>query len=372
MSGLILTFVPLQGSESPPPPVLSPLATDVAGTLDGLLTTWSSDIGSNGLWGASKGLLPDNWAFAAGPAGACALLDQVTGGSKWQARAAATVEGVLAGFRQPDGSFGPPSPDNSIDTMEFGKALAVCLLVYGDRIDKLSRSRWVAAMLGGAEYLHARGNLAYYTNGNINAGNFVFLRLAFKATGDAKVGYYAEKAWFTLHDPAASVGAEWAGYGYVSTSTDQAPYDGAAATSYFTEEGAGGSGFDWNYTAYAATELSLLQVLAPEPRVARLINMTLNSIWPRVDQVNWRLETAGGTRMGVGAQSRLIGFTTPGMAVAAMLLGRANLGSVSSQFYDGDGFKHFYGVEAPTNGAPGYYRGAFGELGVFLKAVAGG
>jgi hypothetical protein len=349
------------------------LATDAAVTLDGLLTAWSGLIGADGLWDGVAPL-PDYWAAAAAPAAACALYDKATAASKWQARAVTTIEGALARYAQPNGSFGPTSTgDNSIDTMEFGKVLAVCILVYGDKVPTAQKANWVAAMLGGCEYLNTRGNLRWYTNGNINAGNFVFLRLAYKISGSFKVGQYAEKAWWTLHEPAESIAPDWAGWGFFlsSASPDPYPFDGSAATGYFTEQGAGGNGLDWNYTQYTLDELCLSYVLAPEPRVARLINLLLNTIWPRVDQATQILNATGGTRQGVNGVAAPRSFTTPALAVATRLLARSDLPDVGPQFYTGQGFKETYGHVAPTNDSPGLYRGAYGQLGVFLAVLSG-
>jgi hypothetical protein len=262
--------------------------------------------------------------------------------------------------------------------MEFGKVLATCLLVYGPQMDATQRTSWETALLAACEYLRAHGNLAYYTNGNINAGNFITARLAHLITDDYTAGHLAEKAWWTLHDPAESIDISWAGYGYVFTSSPDpdtaAPYDGAGSTAYFTEEGGGGNGLDWDYTHLNVSELAFLYLWDRDPRIARLINLQLNTLWPRVDEATWLLNTMGGTRLGYAAPTtpRNIGFEGASMIVANLLLDRnGDFGDHESQFYDGTGgLENFYGAVGQASSSPGVFRGSFQSLGTFLNVAA--
>lgn len=364
-----------------PAPVLSPFVLDVAATTDTLLTAWSAHINpTTHQWNTlDASFLPDYWFAEAHPAGVGALYDRVIAGNKWRDRAIATIEGALTLYTQSNGSFGPLAPpgDNSIDTWEFGTVMAVVYLTYKDSMSLATRARWEAVMLASVEYLHAHGNVNYYTNGNIELGEYVFENLVYLITGDYNVGQVKERTWWAAHDPvAANADAGWAGYGFVLPSgatADTYPYDGHATTGYFTESGAGGTGLDYSYTQWQSSLLCLGYLFDPEPRVARLINLCLNTIWPRVNTSTWAIDMSGGTRVGFGQTGVLRNFDTPALAVADLRLGRTGLADYQSQYLDGaSGLKSTYtGVDELAGVNALYNRSALRALGVFLNFAAG-
>ncbi len=371
------TFVSGTPSESP---VLTPFVLTVADCLDDLLTAWSASIdGTTQQWN-QVAPLPDYWFLAAAPAAAGALYDRVISGDKWRSQAIATMNSAITIRLQPNGSLGQTSGgDNTIDTMEFCKALAVCLYVYGDTLPAATKARWQNTLINAGTYLRTSGGLTYYTNGNVNLGYYAHLKMAYDLTGDYTTGQLSGKAWWTLNHPDESIDVSWAGWGYIFTSSPDpdtaAPYDGAGSDAYFTEEGPGGNGLDWDYTQYQLSELALIYLWDRDPRLARLTNLLLNTIYPRLNTTTWELNTMGGTRQGYAAPTtpRPISFDTPGLIVANTLLGRTGLGDHEDQFTSvGNGsISTLYGAVGQASTAPGIFRGSYHELGVFLNYAAG-
>lgn len=363
-------------------PVLTPFVLDVAAYLDDLLTAWEPSIDPTTQQWNQVAPLPDYWFLAAAPAAAGALYDRVISGWKWRTQAIATIEGAITARLQANGSLGQTAlGDNTIDTMEFCKILATCLYTYGATLPVVTRTSWEDVLLGAAQYMRTSGAMLYYTNGNIEIGEHAFQRMAYKLTGDYTVGQYAEKAWRVAHNPEVEIHPSWAGWGYVYTGTpdpDVAPWDASAlaATGYFTEQGGGGNGLDWDYTQYNASECALLYLFDREPRLVRLINLQLNTIWPRLNTTTWELNTMGGTRQGFAAPTtpRPITFDTPALIVANELFGRTGLADHEDQFYSsGNGsISTLYGpAVGHISTAPGVFRGSYHQLGVFLNYAAG-
>lgn len=363
------------------------VTTDVIAMMDGLLTSWDYAIVGGAYTNVSP--LPDYWSGEAAPAAAGAALDNVRGTTSYLARAIAATEWALTNYAtRVDGSFGPAaSTDNTIDTMEFGKSFCATMLLYGDAIPAEARLRWANKIRGGCDYLRSRGAIAYYTNGNIEIGEFVFLRLAYLVCGDEWIAEYAERVWWVLHHPEEALAPDWAGWGVVYDNTT-IPYVAATAatteTGYFTEEGGGGVGLDWDYSQYQLDELAFYYVLSKDPRIPRLINMIMNKIWPRVTTTGvWNLNTMGGSRQGFAAPTtpRPIAFITPALAVATLVMGRTDLIDITGQVYDtGAGVGSYagvYGVGGTARGPAGseetaqtWHRGSYQQLGTLLLALA--
>lgn len=364
-------------------PKLTPFVLDIADCLDDLLTAWSAHIDSDNLWGTDVPMRPDYWFFAAGPAGGGAMYDRVMGGTKWRAQSILTIDSAINIYLQANKSLGlTPTGNNGIDTCEFGRLLALMIRLLGPYLTTAMRDKWTNTMIGAAEYLAGEtsgfNNINFYANGNLQISNYSFQRSVHQITGIRKFGHYADKAWWTAHHPEESIDASWAGWGWVysgSPANELTPYDGSNinSTAYFTEEGPGPPGLDWDYVQLNLSHLAMHYLFDREPRIAHHINQHMNTAWPRVNTTTWEYETKLGTRKGyLDSTPRPITFDTAAHYVANVLLGRTSFGSHESQFYTGNGgIFNAYGNVAPVSPAPGWMRGIYQQLGTLLMFAAG-
>lgn len=358
---------------------------DIAEMLDDLLTAWSPHIDAQNLWGSDVPMRPDYWFYAAAPAAAGFMYDRVMGGSKWRAQGIATVEGAIDNYKQANGSLGTtPTGNNGIDTGEFGRILATCIRLVGPYLTPAMRDKWMSCLMGAANYMGGEGttfeNINFYANGNLQVAFYTFERMVHQITGIRKYGHYADKAWWTAHHPEESIDISWEGWGWVyngSPAYELTPYDGSNinATDYFTEQGTGDPGLDWDYVQLNLSHMALHYLFDRETRIAHHINMHMNTAWPRVAYAtDWTYETKLGSRKGyLDSTPRPITFDTPALYVCNVLLGRTDFASHEDQFYTtGDGgITHAYGVNAPLGATPGLMRGIWQQLGCLLMYAAG-
>ncbi len=202
----------------------------------------------DGIWPSPGG---DCWACDnGGPATAAATVYMLTGQSQPQLlrEAEGTFDTAIATRQRPDGIFVPPAGDSQpagIATIFFAVELGNTYLELSPVLGPARRTRWRSSLAAAAYYLIDNGNLSWYTNGNINLDEIELMYLAWRATGDPALHAAYDEAWsFTLHPPQDT----WPGCGLV---TLRAPrqVDGSDGAGYLTETGAGGTGFDPEYSS---------------------------------------------------------------------------------------------------------------------------
>jgi hypothetical protein len=216
--------------------------------------------------------------------------------------------------------------------MFFGVEFGTAYEQLAANLDPAQRKRWQASLAAAADYLINKGVVTWYTNGNINLGETEFFYLVWQATKDDKYRQTYEASWsFTLSPPQA----RWPGAGLVIVKAPTRS-DGADGSGYLAETGAGGTGFDAEYTELQLEVASRLYLLSRDPRALRLANLMLNMLLPRVDSA-WRLDTSGGTRHTEAV--RHVGFLSSALTVLSLYGGRSDLAPlVSAQFTAEEGF----------------------------------
>lgn len=218
--------------------------------------------------------------------------------------------------QQPDGSFldatvGSPS----IATTFFANEVGNALLALGTRVGAADRARWVASMRAAADFLERRGELSWYSNGNLTLANAEVMELTWLVTADPRYRQLYETALaFALSPPQA----RWPGRGLIITKAGTRS-DGADGAGYLTEQGTT-LGYDPGYTLLQLDTATRLWLRARDPRVLRVMNLLTNKLLERVNSL-WILNTAGGTRT-TGASTP---FTTGALAVLAVKGGRTDL-----------------------------------------------
>ena len=267
---------------------------------------------AGGLWrSADEGC----WPCQVGPGTAAAVLWRSSREPRLRELALSTFDRAIRIHRRTDGGFEGESVD--ITTMFFGLELATAYLELRPTLGAARERSWRTAVVGAADYLRENGNLAWYTNGNINLGNTTLFYLAWKVSGQKRfLTDYETSFEFMLSPP-----ARWNGYGLKLDRTPKRS-DGADGKGYLAESGGSTPGFDPEYTQLQADVAARLYVVSHDPRALRLLNLIVNKLLERVDS-GWLLSTAGGTRHPVAG--RRIPFTTPALAVLVTSGSRPNL-----------------------------------------------
>jgi hypothetical protein len=231
-----------------------------------------------------------------------------------------TINTAIATHQQSDGSFLDPAIPGSSDitTMFFGVEFGATYRLLSGALDAGTRLRWQQSLGAGADYLIKKGIPTYYTNGNINLGDVEFFYLAWQATGNAKYEVAYEQEWATTLTPNQLV---WPGAGLVITKAPTAA-NGSDGSGYLAEIGAGGTGFDAEYTELSLEVASRLFLLSGDSRALRVANLEINQLLPRVNS-SWMLDTSAGTRH--TALNRSVNFLTPAFTVLSLFGGRADL-----------------------------------------------
>ena len=271
---------------------------------------------SNGVWHSPDALE----VYNIGPGTAAAALWLATGGTDARLRSLAikTIDTVIS-KRNADGSFGAANDGPDIMAMSLGVEIGNAYLDLKSTLEPPRAARWRNAVAGAADFLIRNGNLAWYTNGNINAGNTELFYLAWRATHEPRFRTAYNQSWaFMLHPPQS----RWTGFGLHVLPTDSRSRGDGGAAGYLAESGGGPPGFDPEYSAVQLDIISRLYVLSGDPRALRLANLLTNALLPRVDRT-WLLDTSGGTRH--PWPDRHVPFMTPAIAVLAWLGGRSDL-----------------------------------------------
>lgn len=271
---------------------------------------------SNGVWHSPDGL----GVYNIGPGTAAAALWHATGGTDARLRRLAirTFDTVIS-KRNTNGSFGAANDGPDIMAMSLGVEIGNAYLDLKSTLGRGRAARWRTAVAGAADFLIRNGNLAWYTNGNINAGNTELFYLAWRATHEVRFRKAYNQSWtFMLHPPQS----RWPGFGLHMLPTASLTRGDGGAAGYLAESGGGPPGFDPEYSAVQLDIISRLYVLSGDPRALRLANLLTNALLPRVDRT-WLLDTSGGTRH--PWPDRHVPFMTPAIAVLAWLGGRSDL-----------------------------------------------
>lgn len=325
--------------------------TDMTGDIDWLL----SHPGRHATYGLWKGTGATCVRCAGGIPTAAAAIAATTGSTRLLHVATTGFDRLIAAHYRPrSGTIGPPmgqegGPD--IQTALFAGELGESVLALGPRLDAGHRTRYTAVVAAGADFLIRNGNLRWYTNGNIVLANAAAMAAAYALTGKPHYEAAYQKAWaFALHPPQG----RWPGYGirYVVR-----PHrgDGLDGRAYLTESGAGGMGFDPEYTEMQMSTAARIYLINADPRALRLVNLEMNQLLPRVRRSDWMLNTSGGTRH--VQQGRWQSFRTGAVAVlaatdrprfASMVAGQvaAVVASVHSELpYADPGNQYSYGLD---------------------------
>jgi hypothetical protein len=293
------------------------------GLLEWELSAYAGPLGGyrNGFWNSSNTIC---WSCnQGGPASAAATAYMLSGRTQpaLLGEAEGTIDTAIATRQRSDGAFlGPPGDTQSPDvaTMFFGDELGNAYLALLPVLDPGRRARWQAALTAAAQFLVHNGNLTWYTNGNINLGNAELFYLAWRATGNPLYNALFNQAWnFALNPPQS----QWPGRGlrFVTSPKRSDWSDGAG---YLTETGAGGTGFDPEYTSLQLDVAARLYLLSGDQRALRLANVLVNMLLPHVTSSFW-LDTSGGTRH--TETSRYVPLLTSAFAVLGLDGGRADL-----------------------------------------------
>ena len=223
------------------------------------------------------------WFCQVGPGTAAAVLWRSKREPHLRDLALSTFDRAIRANLRTDGGFEGEAVD--ITTMMFGLELATAYLELRPALGTVRAKRWRAAIVGAADYLHGNGNLAWYTNGNINLGNTTLFYLAWKVSGQKRfLSDYETSFAFMLAPP-----LRWEGFGL---KLDRVPKksDGADGKGYLAESGGATPGFDAEYTHLQADIAARLYVVSHDPRALRLLNLIVNKLLERVDS-DWALST---------------------------------------------------------------------------------
>ncbi len=150
---------------------------------------------------------------------------------------------------------------------------------------------------------------------------------AYVASGQERHRLAYEKALTFAVSPPQN---RWPGYGLIYTVTPTRA-DGSDGAAYFTEAGAGGNGYDAEYTSVQFDQLIRLYLVSNDARVLRLSNMLANQLLPRIDLNTGWLNTSNGTRH--TETSRWVGALMPGYGVLANQGGRSDFVSVANALW---------------------------------------
>ncbi len=254
------------------------------------------------------------WRCTLGPAVASAALLRATGNLNKKVLAEQTFDNLVNKHQAANGSYFPSNAGEGgvdITTMSAATQLASAYLLMTDYLSPIQKQRWSSSVVKAADFLIANGNLAWYTNGNIAVGNLEVMYQAYLVSGERRFIEAYEKALsFAMNPPQES----WPGMGFKYTKTPTKA-DGSDGSGYFTEQGAGGVGFDAEYTSVQFDYLTRLYTMNQDPRVLRLMNLLVNQLMPRIDLTKGWLDTSNGTRH--TEPLRHVGANMPGIAVLA-------------------------------------------------------
>jgi hypothetical protein len=232
------------------------------------------------------------------------------------------INTAIASQQTPDGGFTPPAGDSQsegVATMFFGVEFGTTYDLLAPYLDPATRAAWQRSLAAVGNYLVNTGQVTWYANGNINLGYTELLWLIWHATGQSKFEQDYNNSWNFTMDPPQS---KFPGCGWI---TVQAPThaDGSDGAGYFAEAGAGGVGYDAEYSSLQLDVASRLYLLSGDPRALRVANMLMNMEMPRVNTSTWMLNSSNGTRH--TQADRYVGFMTSAFAVLGLNTARSDL-----------------------------------------------
>jgi hypothetical protein len=256
-----------------------------------------------------------------GPATAAATLYVLTGASNATLldEAEETINTAIADNQAPDGSFYPANPSAIVqNSIWFGDELGTTFRLLEPYLNVETLASWQTALSADANYLINSGNTTWYINGNLNLAEAELLWLTWQATGNPEFQTDYNNSWSFAMDPPQ---AQFPGAGWV---TVQPPTqaDGSDGEGYFTETGAGGTGWDPYYATLQLDVAARLYLLSGDPRALRAANMIMNLESPLIDTSNWQINTSDGTRHTGTSETGLI---TSAYAVLGFEGGRNDL-----------------------------------------------
>ena len=256
-----------------------------------------------------------------GPATAAATQYVLTGASDPTLldEATETIDVAIANDQNSDGSFNPPDTAANVDnSIWFGDELGTTYRLLAPYLSVPTLAAWQAALSADANYLINSGDTAWYINGNLNLAETELLWLTWQATGDPTFETAYNNSWAFIMNPSQT---KFPGEGWVTVTSPTQP-DGADGEGYFTETGAGGTGWDPYYATLQLDAAARLYLLSGDPRALRVTNMLMNLESPLVDTSTWIINTSNGTRHTGTNDSELI---TSAYAVLGFEGGRTDM-----------------------------------------------
>jgi hypothetical protein len=230
-----------------------------------------------------------------GPATAAATLYVLTGASNPALLddAEETIDTAIADDQNSDGSFNPTNaPANVGNPIWFGDELGTTFRLLEPYLTAETLAHWQAALSADANYLINSGNTTWYINGNLNLAETELLWLAWQATGNPAFEMDYTNSWGFIVNPPQT---EFPGTGWVTVQSPTEP-DGSNGEGYFTETGAGGTGWDPYYATLQLDVATRLYLFSGDPRALRVANMIMNLESPLIDRSDWTINTSDGTR----------------------------------------------------------------------------
>jgi hypothetical protein len=328
---------------------------DYAGAIDGPF--------QNGVWTTA---VAGCWACAnGGPATAAATLYVLTGHSNQTLldEAEQTINTAIVTMQTPDGGFTPPAGDQpeNIATMFFGVEFGTTYHLLAPYLSAPTRLSWQASLAAAANYLIDSGNTTWYSNGNINLGYTEFLYLAWQATGESQFETAYNASWSFTMDPPQD---KFPGSGWTVV-TPPTSADGTGGAGYFTEDGAGGNGYDPEYSMLQLDVASRLYLLSGDSRALYVANMLLGMETPLVNTTTWTINTSNGTRH--TEPDRQVGFQTSAYATLGLEGNRGALKTDILPEFQMDATEYLWPNQADSSS----FRRAFGDdISVIALAAA--
>lgn len=320
---------------------------------------------SNGVW---SGVNVTNWACASGGGATAAATLYAIGGRDDPGLlnvATTTVNTAIDIRQQSIGTFisaiGTPNPNiDQVDSIFWGAEMAMTTMLLAPDLRSDEMAKWQTSLRALGDFYVKNKNLTWYANGNVNLQLAELFWMVWRVTGDPKyLTDYQQMLAFTEHpDP-----ARWPGRGEIIT-TPPTSVDDRDGAGYFAETGAGGTGYDPEYTELQLTAVARLALLSGDPEAMRLTNLLVDQLLRRVDQTTWTLDASGGTRH--TQPVRQVPFLTPALVILGRFGGRSDL----LPLIDGQQAATQATYLAPGNDNDAYRRGLGNDLSVSALAEA--
>jgi hypothetical protein len=348
-------------AEAASPTSIASSAAQVSASVDPFMASELAQYAGSGLGPFEDGSWSDaeslTWACnQGGPVTAAATLYVLGGESNatYLQEAEETINTAIADQQVSNGGFVTESGDTTSEptsTAWFAAEEGTVYHLLAPYLDPSTQAAWQASLAAAAQYLITDGDLVWYANGNLNDVYIEVEWLAWQATGETQFLTAYNQAWATAMDPDQS---KFPGAGWITvTSPTQA--DGSDGSGYFTETGAGGTGWDPYYTMLQLDAMARLYLLSGDPRALRATNMLWNQEATRLDTDTWALDQSDGTRH-TGTEGAT-GFLDSAMFVLALEGNRSSLLPDLSPFLTA--YENWYSED--ENADSPSFRRAFGN-----------